>query len=865
MDINRFTEKAQEAVLAARSLAARNGQTQIEPEHLLLALLEQEGGVAPAILQKAGLDAGNLRSRAQRVLGQLPKVTGAGDSPHPGSRFNRLALQAEDEAKSLKDEYVSVEHLLLALLDDTGAAGRLLKELGLTRDRLLSALREVRGNQRVTNQNPEATYQALEKYGRDLTELARQNKLDPVIGRDEEIRRVIQVLSRRTKNNPVLIGEPGTGKTAIVEGLARRIVQGDVPEGLKDRRIVALDMGALIAGAKYRGEFEERLKAVLSEVQKAEGQIILFIDELHTVVGAGKAEGAMDAGNLLKPMLARGELHCIGATTLDEYRKHIEKDAALERRFQPVFVDQPSVEDTISILRGLKSRYEAHHKVTIKDSALVAAAVLSNRYITDRFLPDKAIDLVDEAAAKLRTEIDSVPAELDELNRRVMQLEIEKVSLSKEKDPASKERLQKLEKELANLKEQQVALQARWQEEKADANRLGTMRDQLDQLHAQLEQAKARYDWEAVGRLQNHEIPALERELKVLEAAPQVKGSSQLVKQEVTEEDIAEVVSRWTGVPVTKLLEGEVQKLLHLEDELHRRVIGQDEAVTAVAEAVIRARSGLKDPNRPIGSFIFLGPTGVGKTELARALAEFLFDDERAMVRIDMSEYQEKHTVSRLVGAPPGYVGFEEGGQLTEAVRRRPYCVILFDEIEKAHHDVFNVLLQVLDDGRLTDGQGRTVDFKNTIVIMTSNIGSSRILQYQGSFIGEVYDRMKAAVLDELRKAFRPEFLNRVDEIIVFHALSLENLKKIVDIQLGRLRQRLAERKITLELTDAAREHLVRVGYEPAYGARPLKRTIQRELETALGRQLLEGKIRDGQTVRVGYDGKKGELTFTAA
>jgi ATP-dependent Clp protease ATP-binding subunit ClpB len=865
MDINRFTEKAQEALLAARGLAARNGQTQIEPEHLLLALLEQEGGVAPAILQKAGLDAGTVRSRAQRVIAQLPKVTGAGDSPNPGSRLNRVLLQAEDEAKGLKDDYVSVEHLLLALLDDSGAVGRLFKELGLTRDRLLSALREVRGNQRVTTQNPEATYQALEKYGRDLTELARKNKLDPVIGRDEEIRRVVQVLSRRTKNNPVLIGEAGVGKTAIVEGLSRRIVQGDVPEGLKDRRIVALDMGALIAGAKYRGEFEERLKAVLSEVQKAEGQIILFIDELHTVVGAGKAEGAMDAGNLLKPMLARGELHCIGATTLDEYRKHIEKDAALERRFQPVMVDQPSVEDTISILRGLKSRYEAHHKVTIKDSALVAAAVLSNRYITDRFLPDKAIDLVDEAAAKLRTEIDSVPAELDELNRRVMQLEIEKVSLSKEKDPASKERLQKLEKELANLKEQQVALQARWQEEKADANRLGTMRDQLDQLNAQLEQAKARYDWEAVGRLQNHEIPALERELKVLEAAPQVSGKSQLVKQEVTEEDIAAVVSRWTGVPVTKLLEGEVQKLLHLEDELHKRVIGQDEAVTAVAEAVIRARSGLKDPNRPIGSFIFLGPTGVGKTELARALAEFLFDDERAMVRIDMSEYQEKHTVSRLVGAPPGYVGFEEGGQLTEAVRRRPYCVILFDEIEKAHHDVFNVLLQILDDGRLTDGQGRTVDFKNTIVIMTSNIGSQRILQYQGSFVGEVYDRMKSAVLEELRKAFRPEFLNRVDEIIVFHALSMENLKKIVEIQLARLRQRLADRKITLELTDAAREHLVRVGFEPAYGARPLKRTIQRELETALGRQLLEGKIRDGQTVQVGYDGKRGELTFTAA
>ncbi len=863
MDLNRYTEKAQEAILAARSLAMRSGQQQIEPEHLLLALLEQDAGVAAAILQKAGVGPEELRARAQREVARLPKVSGAASDAHPGSRLNRVALKAEDEAKALKDDYVAVDHLLLGLFDD-GPVGRLFKDLGLTRDRLLAALREVRGNQRVTTQNPEATYQALEKYGRDLTDLARKNKLDPVIGRDEEIRRVIQVLSRRTKNNPVLIGEPGVGKTAIVEGLALRIVRGDVPEGLKDRRIVALDMGALIAGAKFRGEFEERLKAVLKEVQEAQGQIILFIDELHTVVGAGKAEGAMDAGNLLKPMLARGELHCIGATTLDEYRKHIEKDAALERRFQPVMVDQPSVEDTISILRGLKSRYEAHHKVTIRDSALVAAAVLSNRYITDRFLPDKAIDLVDEAAAKLRTEIDSVPAELDELNRRVMQLEIEKVSLAKEKDPASKDRLHKLEKELADLKEEQSTLQARWQEEKADSQRLGKAREELDQLYAKLEQAQQRGDLEAAGRLKYGEIPALERELKVLELAPQATNKAQLVRQEVTEEDIAQVVSRWTGVPVTKLLEGEVQKLLHLEEELHRRVIGQDEAVTAVAEAVVRARSGLKDPNRPIGSFIFLGPTGVGKTELARALAEFLFDDERALVRIDMSEYQEKHTVSRLVGAPPGYVGFEEGGQLTEAVRRRPYCVILFDEIEKAHHDVFNVLLQLLDDGRLTDGQGRTVDFKNTIVIMTSNIGSQRILQYQGSFIGEVYDRMKEAVLDELRRAFRPEFLNRVDEIIVFHALSMEHLKQIIDIQLTRLRQRLADRKITLRLTDAAREHLVRVGYDPAYGARPLKRTLQRELETALGRQLLEGKIRDGQTVTVDWDGKKEALTFTA-
>jgi ATP-dependent Clp protease ATP-binding subunit ClpB len=864
LDFNRLTEKAQEAVLAARELAARGGQQQIEPEHLLLALLEQDGGVALAILDKANVETTSLRSRAQQEVQRLPKVSGAGE-PNPGARLSRVLRQAEDEAKSLKDDFVAVEHLMLALVGESGAVGRLLKDMGVTRERFLTALRQVRGGQRVTSQNPEGTYQALEKYGRDLTELARKNKLDPVIGRDEEIRRVVQVLSRRTKNNPVLIGEPGVGKTAIAEGLARRIVQGDVPEGLKNRRIVALDMGALIAGAKYRGEFEERLKAVLKEVQEAQGQIILFIDELHTVVGAGKSEGAMDAGNLLKPMLARGELHCIGATTLDEYRKHIEKDPALERRFQPVMVDQPSVEDTISILRGLNSRYEAHHKVTIKDSALVAAAVLSNRYIADRFLPDKAIDLVDEAAAKLRTEIDSVPAELDEVNRRVMQLEIEKVSLAKEKDAASKDRLQKLEKELADLKEQQTALQARWQEEKADSQRLAKLREELDELNARLQQATERGDLETASKLKYSEIPNLERQLKVLEVTPQATGKPQLVRLEVTEEDIAQVVSRWTGIPVTKLLEGEVRKLLTLEEELHKRVIGQDEAVTAVAEAVIRARSGLHDPNRPIGSFIFLGPTGVGKTELARALAEFLFDDEKAMIRIDMSEYQEKHTVSRLVGAPPGYVGFEEGGQLTEAVRRRPYCVLLFDEIEKAHPDVFNVLLQVLDDGRLTDGQGRTVDFKNTLVIMTSNIGSQRILQYQGSFIGEVYDRMKEAVLDELRKNFRPEFLNRVDEIIVFHALSQEHLKRIVDIQLGRLRQRLAERKIDLELDDAARGHLVTIGYEPAYGARPLKRTIQKELETAMGRRLLEGKIKDGQTVTVGYDARRGELTFTAS
>ncbi len=850
MNLNRYTEKAQEAVLGAQQLAEHGGQPEVAPEHLLLALVAQHDGIVPALLGKMGIDPTGLGPKVQGLVDALPRVTG-GAQPSLSARLRKVLAAAEQDASQLKDEFTSTEHLFLALASETGRhpSVDLLAQHGVTRDAILRALTSVRGSQRVTDQNPEGKYQALERYGRDLTAVARAGKLDPVIGRDDEIRRVIQVLSRRTKNNPVLIGEPGVGKTAIVEGLAQRIVRGDVPEGLREKRIVALDMGALVAGAKYRGEFEERLKAVLKEIAASEGQIVLFIDELHTVVGAGAAEGSLDASNLLKPMLARGELHTIGATTLDEYRKHIEKDAALERRFQPVLVSEPTVEDTISILRGLRERYEIHHGVEFKDAALVAAAVLSHRYIADRFLPDKAIDLIDEAASRLRMEIDSMPAELDEVERRIMQLEIEREALRKETDAASRERLARLERELAELKEARTGLAAQWQQEKAAIQSVRARKEELEQLRLEVEQAQRSGDFARASELQYGRIPALEQAIGEHEATGGHGTQPRMLKEQVDEEDIAEIVARWTHIPVSRLMEGEIEKLVQMEARLHQRVVGQDEAVTAVANAIRRARAGLQDPNRPLGSFVFLGPTGVGKTELARALAEFLFDDEQAIVRIDMSEYQEKHTVSRLIGAPPGYVGYEEAGQLTEAVRRRPYAVVLFDEIEKAHPEVLNVLLQLLDDGRLTDGKGRTVDFRNTVVIMTSNVGSHLIAEQALAGHSTLDERVRRQLTEALQAHFRPEFLNRIDDTIFFHALSREDIRQIIDIQLAGLVRRLEERKIGLRLSDGARDMLIAEGYDPVYGARPLKRVLQRRVLDPLAMGVLQGDFKENDVV----------------